>query len=108
ARVSAEVHERAARRTVFAVHDVVELIARRGGAGVEKTLDVDSPFAFLLELEVIVESFDPCDLGEAVGNASENGQVVLAVVERLDPALPDLQEWIRTGRCNLKIFKFHP
>ena len=64
ARVGAEQHQRAAGRAVFAGHDVVELVARRRGAGVEQALDVNAALALVLELEVVVEPFVAGDFAQ--------------------------------------------
>ena len=108
ARIGAEQHQRAAGRAVFAGHDVVQLVAGGGGAGVEQALDVDAALAFVLELEVVVEPFVAGELAQRRRDAGENREVVLRIVKRLDAALPDLQERIRAARGDFQILKLHP
>ena len=48
--------------------------------------------------KVITESFLAGDVGERVGDAGEDVEVIFAVVERRNAAFPDLQERIRAAR----------
>ena len=106
--IGAEQHQTAAGRAVFAGHDVGQLVTRRRGAGVEQALDVNAAFAVVLELEVRVKPFVARDLAERRGDAGENRQVILRIVERFDAALPDLQERIRARGGNFQILELHP
>ena len=108
ARIRTEQHQTAARRAVFAGHDVAELVTGGGGAGVEQALDVDAALALMLELEVIVKPFVPGKFAKRFPDAGQDGKVVLGIVNRFDAALPNLQERIRTTRRDLEVLKLHP
>ena len=108
ARIGAEVQQAAARRAVFAGHDVAELVAGRGRAGVEQALDVNAPFVGSSKGKAIAKSFVAGDVGERIGDAGDDVEIILAVEYRRNAAFPDLQEWIRTTRGDFQSFEFEP
>ncbi|MNC85782.1 hypothetical protein D3C83_13950 [compost metagenome] len=108
ARIGAEIQQAAARRAVFAGHDIGELVARRRRAGVEQTLNVNAPFIGGGKGKVVAEAFLAGGVGQRIGDAGDDVEVVFAVEDRRNAAFPNLQERIRTTRGDLQSFEFEP
>src|SRR3970040_2577074 len=70
-RVGPEEHQGPAGRAVLAGHDVLELVALGGGAGIQQALEVYLAPSLEGELEVVREAAVPRDLGGGLGGASE-------------------------------------
>ena len=108
ARIGAEVQQAAARRAVLAGHDIGELVTGGRRAGVEQALDVNAPFVGGGKGKVIAESFLAGDVGERIGDAGDDVEVIFAVEDRRNTAFPNLQERIRATRGDFQSFEFEP
>src|SRR5688500_5142393 len=90
ARIGPEIQQAAARRTIFAGHDVAELVTRRGRTGVEQALDVNAPFVGSGKGKAIPESFLTGDVCERIGHAGNDVEVIFAVEDWRNTAFPNL------------------
>ena len=106
--ISPEIQECSSWRTVFTGHEVLQLEAGRGGAGLQQSLQVDAPFSLQLELEVVFEALISCQLAQGFGNAGQYGQVIFTVEDGRNASLPDLKEGIGTAGGHFQILKLHP